>query len=77
MRRGNTYCICFDWLHACPPIRQVLSEAVEADEPLVAVEDMDEGGRLLLEELLERQVRSLACGPGVQCMRLATCGARL
>eukprot|EP00198_Chlamydomonas_reinhardtii_P001113 XP_001690448.1 predicted protein [Chlamydomonas reinhardtii] len=34
---------------------QVLSEAVEADEPLVPVEAMDEGGRLLLEELIERQ----------------------
>ncbi|KXZ53934.1 hypothetical protein GPECTOR_6g852 [Gonium pectorale] len=37
------------------PAVRVLQEAVEADEPLVPVESMDEGGRLLLEEMLERQ----------------------
>ncbi|KAG2483923.1 hypothetical protein HYH03_017244 [Edaphochlamys debaryana] len=34
---------------------QVLQEAVDADERVVPVEEMDEGGRALLEELLERQ----------------------
>ena len=51
-------CMCMCMCMCVCLCHQVLSEAVEADEPLVPVEAMDEGGRLLLEELIERQVRA-------------------